>query len=122
MSHQSVVKDGSTSHQLTFNLGQALERKAAGMDDAANARRPALEVARQAAIAAASSRPDKTATADDAYRGLLAAGYLAADLGPAAGCLFRGKNWTYTGRRKRSARVSNHGRAVRIWQLVNFPF
>ena len=30
------------SHQLTFNLGLALERKAAGMDDAANARRPAL--------------------------------------------------------------------------------
>jgi hypothetical protein len=118
MSHQSVLK----SHQLTFNLGQALERKAAGMDDAANARRPALEIARQAAIAAARSRPDNTATADDAYRGLLAAGYLAADLGPAAGCLFRGKNWTYTGRRKRSARVSNHGRALRIWKLVNFPF
>ena len=54
------------SHQLTFNLGLGLERKAAGMDDAADARRPALEVARQAAIAAAMSRPDKTATADDA--------------------------------------------------------
>ena len=110
------------SHQLTFNLGLGLERKATGMDDAADARRPDLEIAREAAIAAAMSRPDKTATADDAYRGLLAAGYLASDLGPAAGCLFRGKNWTYTGRRKRSARVSNHGRAVRIWQLVNFPF
>jgi hypothetical protein len=51
------------------------------------------------------------------------AGYTAADLGKAAGSIFTdGKRWEYTGHRRRSARVSNHGRAIRIWRLKDFTF
>jgi len=111
------------SHQMTFNLGLGLQHKLAGMDDAAAARPSPLEIAREAVIIAAQGRPNGTASADDAYRGLLLAGYTAADLGKAAGSIFTDKNrWEYTGRRRRSARVSNHGRAIRIWRLKDFTF
>ena len=111
------------THQMTFNLGLGLSHKLAGMDDAAAARPSPLEIAREAVIIAAQGRPNGTASADDAYRGLLLAGYTAADLGKAAGSIFTDKNrWEYTGRRRRSARVSNHGRAIRIWRLKDFTF
>ena len=109
-------------YQLTFDLGLGLYQKTAGMDDAAAARPSALEVARKAVLIAAQRRPDKTASADDAYRGLLAVGYKAQDLGKAAGSIFTGKLWSYTGKQKRSVRVSNHGRCIRIWRLKDFTF
>ena len=110
------------SHQMTFNLGLGLSHKLAGMDDAAAARPSALEVARRAVMIAAQGRPTGTASADDAYRGLLLEGFTASDLGKAAGSIFTKKLWEYTGRRRRSARVSNHGRAIRIWRLRDFTF
>ena len=39
------------------------------------------------------------------------------DLGPAAGSLFRGKEWEFTGRFIQSTRKTNHARLLRIWRL-----
>ena len=39
------------------------------------------------------------------------------DLGPAAGALFRGREWVFTGRFVQSTRKTNHARLLRIWKL-----
>ena len=39
-------------------------------------------------------------------------------LGNAAGSVFRGKDWRFTGRWEKSARVSNHARVNRVWELA----
>ena len=39
------------------------------------------------------------------------------DLGPAAGSLFRGKEWEFTGQFVQSSRVTNHARLLRVWRL-----
>jgi hypothetical protein len=38
-------------------------------------------------------------------------------LGPAAGALFRGAEWEFTGQRVLSSRVSNHSREIKVWRL-----
>lgn len=39
------------------------------------------------------------------------------DLGPAAGSVFKGAEWEFTGRRIRSTLPSNHGRELKVWRL-----
>ncbi len=48
----------------------------------------------------ATSGEDMEVTADDAGRFLETTGLPANSLGNSAGCLFRGKGWEFTGRRK----------------------
>jgi hypothetical protein len=38
-------------------------------------------------------------------------------IGPAAGSLFRGAEWEFTGQRVLSSRVSNHSREIKVWRL-----
>lgn len=38
-------------------------------------------------------------------------------LGPAAGSLFKTDQWEFTGRFKKSARVTNHSRLLRVWRF-----
>ena len=38
-------------------------------------------------------------------------------IGPAAGALFRGPEWEFTGQRVLSTRVSNHSREIKVWRL-----
>jgi hypothetical protein len=38
-------------------------------------------------------------------------------IGPAAGSLFRGPEWEFTGQRVLSSRVSNHSREIKVWRL-----
>jgi len=38
-------------------------------------------------------------------------------IGPAAGALFRGPEWEFTGQRVLSSRVSNHSREIKVWRL-----
>lgn len=54
-------------------------------------------------------------TADDVSEWLEQQGL--PDLGPAAGQLFRGPDWAFTGRFIQSARKSNHARLLRVWRL-----
>ncbi len=64
----------------------------------------------------ATSGEDMEVTADDAGRFLETTGLPANSLGNSAGCLFRGKGWEFTGRRKPSSRASNHRHENRIWR------
>ena len=49
---------------------------------------------------------------------LVSRGYKAADLGNAAGAIFRGKNWKNTGTTHLSRRESNHARRITVWAYV----
>lgn len=40
------------------------------------------------------------------------------NLGHAAGSLFKGSRWEFTGKRIRSSRKKNHGREIKVWRLV----
>jgi pentatricopeptide repeat protein len=75
---------------------------------------PVLQEARK--IARALGRRKRYVTADDVYRELIDRGRNPADLGPAAGSIFRDQAWLSTGQWKRSDRVSNHRRKIRIWR------
>ena len=90
-----------------------LNRKAAGMELAASNKQSLLDEARQVAIDIARSG-DGTCNADlvrmqmgERYEGL----------GPAAGSIFRG--WEFTGRRVLSSLPANHARELKIWRLLN---
>lgn len=104
--------------QLTFDFSAARERRERGIAEAEVSRAEVLELARRIAVRLAESREDRTVTADDVQRELIAQGYGPAALGNAAGSIFRGRRWVFTGRWRASERVSNHGHQNRIWQLL----
>lgn len=112
----------STQQQLdfdrvTFSPELAEEARIVGMRSAALSHKEVLELARHAVRMMALNRPDKTATADDAQRFLVAAKLQ--PLGNSAGSLFKAADWEFTGAWKPSVRVSNHGRFNRVWRLRN---
>ena len=56
-------------------------------------------------------------TADDVHREMIRDGYNPAELGNAAGSLFRGKDFEFRGEWQKSHRVSNRAHCNRIWRL-----
>lgn len=98
--------------QFNIDKGEAL--KEAGVALASNKRSAELEIAQAVARDIAKSAADNTCTADQVQAVLLSRGI---NLGNAAGAIFKGRNWTMVGVKK-SARVSNHARILRIWKLV----
>ncbi len=102
-----------------FSLPAGRTQRDAGMDRAAARRAPVLRKARSIAVTVALSRTDRCATADDVYRHLTIAERRG--LGNAAGSLFRGPRWTFTGRRTPSRRISNNAREIKIWKLQEEP-
>jgi len=97
-----------------FNLPLGEQLKEVGIQQAVEPRDDLLGRARQIGRAVAIERG--TVTADDVQRRLIAEG--SPPLGNAAGALFRGHEWEFTGQWKKSARVSNHARQNRVWRLV----
>lgn len=100
-----------------FDASAGEAAKQAGRRKAEDCRRPALALAREAVRAKALSRPDRLATADDAYAFFAEMGGDAGELGNAAGSLFRGPEWELTSAWAKSRRKSNHARLVRVWRL-----
>lgn len=99
---------------MDFDAAEAERLKTAGMSMAEASRAwTDLEHARKTAeyIAIVSG----TVTADDVADVLAAEGY--PSLGNAAGSLFKGKQWEFTGEWRKSKRVSSHSRFVRVWRL-----
>ncbi|MCC9603531.1 hypothetical protein LOC67_23525 [Stieleria sp. JC731] len=96
----------------------SMDRKERGMQLAANKsdKFPLLLEARQIAEALAIAHPKRETNADKVSAVLVARGI---DLGPAAGSLFRGRQWQFTGKRIKSAKVSNHAREIKVWRLVS---
>lgn len=101
-----------------FDIEEGEHRRSEGMDIAAVSRKHVLRLARHACVVAASTRVDRTATADDAQEWLIDQGYSSDFLGNAAGSLFTDKDtWEFTDRWLPSQRVSNHGHKNRVWRL-----
>jgi hypothetical protein len=96
-----------------FSALESYERKQAGMARAADGNW-ILEEARS--IASKLGRGGVGITADDVGSELDRRGF--PQLGPAAGSLFKGKQWVFTGERKKSTRKSNHARELKVWRLV----
>ena len=93
---------------MTHDLRQGELLKEEGMQTAADNRALTLKLARDYAYQVALRKG--YVTADDVSR----AGY---ELGPAAGSLFRDGRFEFTGEWRKSAKVSNHARYLRVWKL-----
>jgi hypothetical protein len=101
--------------RVTFDLEAATSRRDQGLAQASLTRKHLLELARLAAVRVA--RRCGELTYDDVFFELLNEGVDPTPLGNAAGCVFRGNEFKFTGRWEKSRRVSNHARVNRVWRL-----
>lgn len=99
-----------------FDLQLGLQLKERGLELASEKREDVLSLARKLARQIALRHPKRHCSADDVYIALTPYD-LVDDLGPAAGNLFRGAEWEFTGLWTPSRRSTNHGRSIRIWRL-----
>lgn len=97
-----------------FDAAESERRKEAGIAAAAEGRDYLLEIARDRARLVARERGE--VTMDDVVAAMLEDGFNPADLGNAAGAVFKGKEWVFTGRFVRSARVASHSNLLRVWR------
>lgn len=98
-------------------LTESQQAKEEGMRVAAENRSDALDLAR--AVAAKLGRTQRFVSADDVARAYEAQ-YgvpMAVELGPAAGSIFKGRHWVFTGRRVQSTRLKNHARELKVWEF-----
>lgn len=99
-----------------FDAVESDRRREQGMQLAADHRRELLVIARTIAVEIAGAREDRTCTADDVARELERRGL--EQLGNAAGSLFTGKGWRWTGEFVKSERKNAHRNLLRKWLLV----
>lgn len=99
-----------------FDGKRARAAKAKGMARAAAHHNELLEIARKIAESIAISN-DRTVDMDRVSQRMVALGYNPADLGNAAGSVFKGEQWEFTGERVKSIKVKNHSRELKIWRL-----
>jgi len=99
---------------LVFDRAESNRRKADGMAVAADHAPHLLGKAREIAVEIALSRG--VVTADDVGLELARRGWPNC-LGPAAGSIFKTKDWAFTGTFVSSTRVTNHSRLLRVWKL-----
>jgi hypothetical protein len=103
-----------------FDLAEAEKRRDEGIARAANRRQSLLAEAQAIARGIALARGE--VDSDMVAREMEAVGVPYAELGNASGAVFRappvGWRWEWTGRTRRSERVSTHARILRIWHLV----
>ena len=96
-----------------FDPAEGLRRKEQGIAVAQEHAESLLARAREIAVELA--KDGRTITADDVQEVLFQrTGEL---LGKAAGGLFRGSQWQFTGERRASTRSTNHGHENRVWRL-----
>jgi hypothetical protein len=102
--------------RVTFDSEEGEKRKEEGLAQAQLSlpRKQLLEMARLYAISIAVQRG--FVTYDDVFIQMFRDGLNPADLGSAAGSVFRG-DFIFTGQWQKSARVSNHARVNRVWKL-----
>lgn len=113
--HPRLFDDAAPSKRFSRDKGQLARDR--GMLAAAVSRKEILELARGIAETIAQGREARTVCADDVYKELEAQGVNIRLLGNAAGSLFKGSQWEFTGRRLASARITNHARAIMLWKL-----
>jgi hypothetical protein len=98
-------------------IPQQLSFMELGIDRACRFRGDLLADVRVRVEALALGRADRTASANDIAIALADLERTPADLGNAAGAIFRDGRWYFTGEWIASARDSNHLRPVRVWKL-----
>ncbi len=112
----SERKAEQVHNETGFSAVWGLTAQQAGVAAAAFKRAAILIRARD--IAVRLGRVGSVVTADDVYATLIGTGHDINQLGPAAGSIFRNKNWKFTGTWQQSTRTSNHARLNRVWQYV----
>ena len=100
-----------------FDLAEAQRLKEEGMASAAANKHDLLKHARHVAKQIAMLRDSRTVTADDVSRAFAREG-ITDSLANAAGSIFRGKDWEFTGERVNSQRKTNHSREIKVWRYV----
>lgn len=98
-----------------FDHAASVAAKERGIQQAADNKTSLLEFARKEAVELARAMGE--ITADDVQRRLVEKGISVRALGSAAGALFRGKQWQWTGRFKKSERAHSHSNLLRVWSL-----
>lgn len=96
-----------------YNRRLALQLKEQGMQRAADKRRENLRMAQE--YAKLYARRNGSVHADIVSAWLDKRGM--EQLGNAAGSLFKGKEWEFTGEWVKSKKVTNHGHQNRVWRL-----
>lgn len=103
---------------LVWSAAASDAGKRAGMTQAADNHASLLAFARGVAVEIAVRRFSHEVTADDVARELEARGISVFALGNAAGSLFKGGGWAWTGRFMASERVHAHRNLLRVWRWV----
>ncbi len=98
-----------------FDEQESERLKREGMAGSARTRKAALDLARAVAKRIA-LRTDGTCHADQVGE-ILKSEYDIDSLGPAAGSIFKGTDWKFSGDFVKSSRTTNHSRLLRIWRL-----
>ena len=104
-----------------LGLGEGLQAMEAGLALASKKRAEILALARRLAVEIGQRRPGAYVSADDVLLALVGRGIPAEALGPAAGALFRGPEWEFSGKWEQSIRTTNHARALRLWRYIGPP-
>ena len=105
---------------MDFNLVEGELEKERGMRISAARRQGLLRLAREIAKMLARRNPQRLTDADQVQREMPIwfPDFEPQQLGNAAGSIFRGTEWRWVGWKK-SERVSNHARMIRIWKLID---
>jgi hypothetical protein len=111
----SINEISSHDHLPLFDRAASIAAKDEGIKRAADNKASLLAFARKQAIEVAREKGE--ITADDVQARLFEKGISVRALGNAAGSLFRGKQWEWTGRFKLSERVHAHRNPLRVWRL-----
>jgi hypothetical protein len=111
------MKHNDMQGSLNFDLNEGERQKEEGIALASLPRKQLVELARLCAIRVARSFGE--VTYDDVFYEMIRQGLDPIALGNAAGGIFRGKEFVFTGRWEKSRRVSNHARVNRVWRLNN---
>jgi len=98
-----------------FDAAESERRKQEGMARAAAAKPLLLQYARDLAVSLAYRHGE--VNMDQVNAMMVMAGIPEDALGPAAGAVFKSKEWEFTGKFIKSSRVTNHSRLIRVWRL-----
>ena len=99
-----------------FDAQESQRLKDEGMARAAEHEASLLSIARDCAKAVALAG-NGTCNADQVGKRMAMMEHSIDALGPAAGSIFKGGGWEFTGDRVKSQRVSNHSRELKVWRL-----
>lgn len=99
---------------ITLGAKEAEAAKESGIALAAARRAEILKAGRSIADNLAEAYGQTNA--EDVVIELEKQGYDSRELGPAAGALFRGKGWVFTGEWMKPVRVNAHASQIRVWR------